>query len=309
MWKCKDCSLSFSERSELLKHYRIDHRFHGRRLPYPCIHANCPCSSKTWNGLQKHITRNHPSQESTQNISSFKCYICDNNQLSTEYDFFLHINQHLKKNEQVSCMFDGCSYKTNIYNSFRTHKWRKHQSCTVNDFKSGIIVTSLSSNPSDSLNSDLNEEVQLDEPITDESRDLENKFELKLASLLLKLEHSYLVSSTAVNELLEELQHLIGTDSVPLSLKTINQVLGDNDCHVEASVVEELATVLYSSHPIQKAIVKQGPLSTSWKRKSYYRREFGVASPVEYILDKRNKKPLQYLSVLKILQQILNSKF
>ncbi|CAL8301509.1 unnamed protein product [Gadus morhua 'NCC'] len=28
MWKCKDCSLSFSERSELLKHYRIDHRFH-----------------------------------------------------------------------------------------------------------------------------------------------------------------------------------------------------------------------------------------------------------------------------------------
>ena len=227
---------------------------------------------------------------------------------ATEYDFLLHINQHLKRNEQVSCMFDGCSYITNINSSFRTHKWRKHQSCTVNDFKSGIIVTSsLSSNPSDSLNSDLNEEVQLDEPITDESRDLENTFELKLASLLLKLEHSYLVSSTAVNELLEELQHLIGTDSVQLSLKTINQVLGDNDCHVEASVVVELATVLCSSHPIQKAIVKQGPLSTSWKRKSYYRREFGVVAPVEYILDKRNKKSLQYVSVLKILQQILNS--
>ena len=155
------------------------------------------------------------------------------------------------------------------------------------------------------MNSDLNEEVQLDEPITEESRDPGKEFELKLASLLLQLEHTYLVSSTAVNELLEELQHLI----VPLNLKTINQVLGDNDCHVEASVVEELATVLCSSHPIQKAIVKQGPLSTSWKRKSYYRREFGVVSPVEYILDKRNKKPLQYLSVLKILQPILNSKF
>lgn len=71
MWKCKDCSLSFSERSELLKHYRIDRRFHGRCRPYPCIHANCPCSSKTWNGLQKHLTRNHPSQESTQKVSSF----------------------------------------------------------------------------------------------------------------------------------------------------------------------------------------------------------------------------------------------
>lgn len=67
---------------------------------------------------------------------------------------------------------------------------------------------------------------------------------------------------------------------MPYSLKTINQVLGDNDCHVEASVVEELATVLCSSHPIQKAIVKQGPLSTSWKRKSYYKRQFGLVSPI-----------------------------
>ena len=206
-------------------------------------------------------------------------------------------------------MFDGCSYKTNIYGSFRTHRWRKHQSCTVNDLKSGIVVTSsLRSNP-DSLNSDLNEEVLLlDEPTTKEIRDHpEKEVELKLASLLLKLEHTYLVSSTAVNELLEELQHLIGTVSVPISEKTINQFLGDKNCHVESSVVEELAAVLCSSHPIQKAIVKQGPLSSYWKRKSYYKREFGVVSPVEYILDKRNKNSLQYVSVLKTLQQILSS--
>lgn len=92
MWKCKDYNQSFSQRSDLLKHYRIDHRFHGRRRPYPCIHANCPCSSKTWNGLQKHLTRSHPSQKSTPKLSSFKCFVCDNNQLSMEYDFFLQIN-------------------------------------------------------------------------------------------------------------------------------------------------------------------------------------------------------------------------
>lgn len=86
---------------------------------------------------------------------------------------------------------------------------------------------------------------------------------------------------------------------MPLSLKIINQVLGDNDYHVEASAVEALVTVLCSSHPVQKAIVKQGPLSTSWKGKQYYRREFGLVSPVEYILDKRNKKSLQYVSMLK----------
>lgn len=166
----------------------------------------------------------------------------------------------------------------------------------MNDFRGGIIVTSsLSSNLSGSLYSDLNEEVQLHEPTTEESRDYEKEFELKFASLLLKLEHTYLVSCAAIQELLEELQHLIGIVSVPLSLITINQVLGDNDCHVEASVVEELASVLCTSHPIQKAIAKQGPLGSSWKRKSYYKREFGVVSPVEYILDKRNKKSFQYV--------------
>lgn len=122
------------------------------------------------------------------------------------------------------------------------------------------------------MDSELNEELPLDEPTTEESRDFEKEIELKLASLLLKLEHTYLVSSTAVNELLEELQHLIGTVSVPVTQRTINQFLGDNNCHVEASVVEELATALCISHPIQNAIAKQGPLSTAWKRKSYYRK-------------------------------------
>lgn len=201
-------------------------------------------------------------------------------------------------------MFDGCLYKTNVYGSFRSHKWRKHQSCTINDLKSGIIVISHISDLSDS---DLNEEIELHEPTTEESGDFEKEVELKLASLLLKLEHTYLVSGTAVNELLEELEHLIETVSVPGSIATINQYLADNSCHVEASVVEQLASVLCSSHPIHKAIGKQGPLSTTWKRKSYYKREFGVVSPLEYILDKRNKKSLQYVSVLKTLQQILNS--
>lgn len=300
MWKCKECSKHFSIRSEILKHLRRDHQFHGRRRPYPCIYAQCPCSSKTWNGLQKHLSRNHSSLESQQR-HSFKCYICGNNQLSTEHVFFQHIHEHLRKYEVVPCMFNGCSFKTNIYSSFLSHKLRKHQSCTINDFKSGIVVTSLIPNPPDS---DLNEEI---EPATEESRDLEKEVELKLASLLLKLEHTYLVSSAAVNELLEDLEHLIGAVSVPGSIAAINQHLEDNNCHVEASVVQQLATVLCSSHPIHKAIGKQGPLSTSWKRKSYYKREFGVVSPLEYILDKRNKKSLQYVSVLKTLQQILNS--
>lgn len=74
---------------------------------------------------------------------------------------------------------------------------------------------------------------------------------------------------------------------MPLSLKKIHQVLGEKkDCHVEASIV----TVLCASHPIQKAVAKQVPLGSSWKLKSYYKREFCGVPPVEYILDKKEQK-------------------
>lgn len=50
--------------------------------------------------------------------------------------------------------------------------------------------------------------------------------------------------SAAVNELLEELQHLIGTASVPVAQKTLFDFLRNNSCIVDESVVKELATAL-----------------------------------------------------------------
>ena len=99
-------------------------------------------------------------------------------------------------------MYVDCSYQTNIYGSFHTHKWRKHKVCTVGDLKPGIVHRSIV-NPSalDSNNSDteLNEDLLFDEPTFEEPRDLTKDVELKLASVLLKLEHSYLVSSAEIS--------------------------------------------------------------------------------------------------------------
>lgn len=314
MWKCKNCDNTYSRRYDLLKHYKLDHLHYGRGHAYPCTYENCPCTCKTWKALLTHLSKSHPAQKSLQKDSFllFKCHICDNNQLPNETDYFRHIGQHLKNHETVTCMFAGCSYKTNVYGAFNTHKWRKHTPYTIRDLKRGVVdrpVDNIADNPlveSFETSEQLCNDLPSDELPEEDLADLNNVFELKLASVLLKVENVFLVPSVAVNELLEELQYLIGTVSVPVTQKTVFHFLQDHNFQIDESVVKELATVLCTSNPIQAAIGNQGPLSSAWKRKVYYRKHFSVVQPVEFVLDHQNRRSFQYVPLLKSLQQLLN---
>lgn len=125
MWLCKECSVSVSNRHELLKHFRLQHR-HSQH--YPCLYLSCPCTFKTWNALYIHLSRVHPKQDSQEllELSTFSCHLCTCSVLSTERDYFVHIGSHLKNNETVKCMFEGCHFQTNVYGTFHSHKNRKH---------------------------------------------------------------------------------------------------------------------------------------------------------------------------------------
>lgn len=317
MWKCKDCGVSVLRRSELLKHYKLEHRHYGRRHSYPCIYFSCPCTCKTWKALLTHLSRFH--QPSQPEATTFKCLTCHCNQLSTLKDYLKHISQHLLNSETVVCVFQDCLYKTNIYASFRTHKSRNHKGSSVNDLKPGILekrTCSAETNDSDHIHIDS----ILPEPADDFSTedfndtsldgehliDLKHNVELKLASLLLKLEHIYLVSSVAVDELLQEFVHLISTASVPLIHQSIVQHLRNGNSHVDETVVKDLVFALCKSHPITASLGSPGPLSTAWKRKAYYKKHFDIVEPVEIVLDPQNKKSFQYIPLLKSLQQILS---
>ena len=158
---------------------------------------------------------------------------------------------------------------------------------TKHDFKTGIVDGPVGSSAvTESFERGAIE--QSDDDITSEEltnaepRNLAQSIEVKLASVLLKLEHSFLVPSTAVTELLDEVQYLIGTASVPVAQKTLLDSLKSNNCIVDESLVKELATVLCTTNPVKAAVGKGGPLSTAWKRKAYYRKNFNVVEPIEY---------------------------
>lgn len=214
-------------------------------------------------------------------------------------------------------MFQDCEYKTNVYAIFKSHKFRKH-SCAVNIFKPGIVKRK-ERNTSENLcsnvvcDSDISdvESVQGDADY-DSALDrvdpeiLEKDIELKIASVLLKLENIFLVSSTAVDELLQELSYFISSLSLPIAQNTISQDLQDHGCQFDQSVVEKLASVLWVTNPVKKAIGDKGPLSSGCRQKVYYKSHFNVVEPVEYILDQKNNKSYQYISILQSLQQILD---
>lgn len=193
-----------------------------------------------------HLSRCHQPSSKTE-LTTFKCLLCNCNERSTLKDYFQHIAQHLKNSETVVCVFQGCLYKTNIYASFRTHRSRNHKDCSANDLKPGILekqwsslglsveshhsdsilIDSIGTEPSDDLSTEDLGDSSFD---VQDLNDLPHDVELKVASLLLKLEHIYLVSSVAVDELLQEFDYLISTASVPLIHQTITQHLQNGNC-------------------------------------------------------------------------------
>lgn len=73
--------------------------------------------------------------------------------------------------------------------------------------------------------------VDSDSDIETETKEqhLSKTIELKLGSLLLKLENYFHVPHTAIDELLAELLYLIGSASVPISNEAIHETLRNHN--------------------------------------------------------------------------------
>lgn len=62
---------------------------------------------------------------------------------------------------------------------------------------------------------------------------------------------------------------------------------------------------LCKSNPLSTTLSSVGPLSSSFKRRQYYKEKFEVVEPVEYVLEPNEKRSFQYIPILQSLIQIL----
>ncbi|XP_058252312.1 uncharacterized protein LOC131357377 isoform X3 [Hemibagrus wyckioides] len=121
--------------------------------------------------------------------------------------------------------------------------------------------------------------------------------------MLLKLENHYHVPGSAVNELLQDLHYLLSDASCPLSHRTIDTL--QKHKIDDASVVKDLVTSLSATNPLLAAIKHGGLLASAFKRKQYYRENFKVVDPVEYVLETKGNKTFQYVPILQSIQNLL----
>lgn len=241
MWQCKDCGAEVSRRSELLKHYRERHSHFGRGHHIKCIHPDCPCIFKTWNSFLTHLSRSHSNALKHSDKFTFSCQLCGFSAFGTERDYFVHVNHHLKNNETVNCMFKGCEYKTNVHSSFKSHKSRKHSSHSFVDFKDGVVhglSVTETAEPGGSDNEECCDNSQSDVDLNT-TKDQTDIIEQKLAALLLKLENTFHMPSSAIDELLEERQYLLSTASLCSTTDVIQDTLSSYSLQVDQTFIKE----------------------------------------------------------------------
>lgn len=105
---------------------------------------------------------------------------------------------------------------------------------------------------------------------------------------------------------MEELHFLLSSASAPVTKHTITEIFNSHNLHIDQDVIEELANSVCVSNPVAKVLGKCGPLATSYKRKQYYKINFRVVEPVEYILSVDQRRSFQYIPLLQSLREILS---
>lgn len=303
-WQCKTCGFRATTRGDLLTHYRLQHRTFETGNSVPCLVHDCPCSFKTLSALRTHLSRYHPEDEARRPevVLCFSCLICSSKH-PTKKEYFLHLGNHLRRHETVECVFAGCTFKTNIYVTFFSHKSRKHRSHSLEDLKPDVIGEHQTlPHEADHVGDSDDEVTCINPPV-----DISNEIQQRIGLLLLKLESVHNVSGKCIDDLVEEL-HFIYTASAPVIYQLVETSLKKNNCAVEEDIVTELAEELCKSHPTSKALGIDGPFGSVYKRRKYFKERFEFVEPVEYVLDLQENLSFQYVPLLQTLQHILTNK-
>lgn len=95
---------------------------------------------------------------------------------------------------------------------------------------------------------------------------------------------------------MDELHFLLKSASVPLVQATILDVFRNHGLPVDEAVIKELACAVCVSN-------REG---TAFRRKKFYKENFCVIEPVEYILDAKENRTFQHIPVFQSLQQLLS---
>lgn len=273
------------------------------------------CTFKTLNSLRTHLSRYHTRQfgssaEHSQQALLFKCPLCPFQQQFSESVLFCHLRRHLRNHETVACPYKDCSFTTNVYSSFNSHKSRSHQASVSSDFQNDI-VSEVGQASIPAVDGDLYEEPPGtdEDPVGDDGQcdtdELKKHLRMNLSSLFLKMQAILHVSNTATQEIVEHLNQVCFL-SQPLIKEAIKDILQRNGCNVAESALDEVVSAVMDSNVIFTSTSKGAELSTSKRRKVFFEHNYPCVMPVEYQLEQRGHT-IMYVPILQMIQELFKN--
>lgn len=314
MWKCKLCAFSSAIKVHLLRHYRLQHGQYSKVSPLPCLYNNCLCTFSSFNSLKIHMSRVHRPTEKrvagsgrhgVVNSLAFHCPLCDFKQPFVERDMFLHLRGHLKLKQTVPCPFRDCTFKTNVYSTYNSHKCREHQNAS--DYDVSVVVQNESNDSQDSdieqNPTDLSDENDSTSVAHSSTDGLAEQLQYNLAAFFLKMQTILHVSERATQEIIEHVDQLFSL-SEPLVKEAVTKILQKHNCLFTDTVVSDIVQAVSETNILHKSITCEAPLSTAKRRKSYYEDKFPLVKPVEYLIES-SQHTCMYVPILSSLQVLL----
>lgn len=170
---------------------------------------------------------------------TFLCQLCDFVEPCNEVDFFTHLRRHLKLKQKVSCPYQGCNFKSNIYSTFNANRRKEHKLDSEMIFKSQIVSENVSEEPwtnrpedtvtvepedSDSDAADTAFRLTSDENV----EDLERQLQHNVAALFLKMTSIFNNSETALQDVIEQINqiHLLSQPLIHSSIQSSDGISG-----------------------------------------------------------------------------------
>lgn len=315
-WTCKFCTYFTNRRQRKLEHYKSSHGHHGKRFGFPCIYGDCVCYFRSHKSLQTHVRQHRFCQSEVVNCR-VKCLLCDFNEVVNVKDYFHHLGCHLKNKETVTCPYNNCFFKSSVYSSLRSHKSRHHNSLSFEDFKSELVDRSLraSEQPNnvetctnsahiDTASCSVVDEIDYTDVESDnetQNDDKSKNMKRQLGLLLLRMQAILHISKSATQEIVDELYD-IGVLTGELSKNSIKRALQRS--HIDDTTIGLVTECLQENNPF--SCLSVGNFGTEYKRGLYYKENFNVIDPIEYILDGSEKNNFVYVPLSKVLPALLN---
>lgn len=294
MFTCKYCHIHLKTLKSYVDHYR----FHKNEAhpSFCCGIIGCMRDFVTYNAFKSHIYRNHteysPSPQVKSVLSSFKCenVLCE----KQCKDLLAHLRTHMTGGQKVNCPFSGCNRTFKVKSSLSAHISRPHRNWSLEQVSPAWVFNPSHQNPLSVTSENDATDHCVDDSLAVELPD--NVTDLYLRNLCIfymKLQAKYLIPSSTVQMIVEEMNHLneLGQLHVQkhLELTLINDTsLSESDI---CGVVRKLKK--YDLHATCSA-----SLSTTHARQQYFHKHFNYVHPQRVYLgtdDNRKAKYAQYI--------------